>query len=115
MPFRRSSELLVSDRFEEISKRCSTLPGSGSGESRMLSQQELRSGMITGCDNRPRFCPAGMPFFYLSRPQVRMIPVLNNSLFLDCLNTKLFKSLETVLHGFEFFGGVPPANSRLRL
>jgi hypothetical protein len=32
----------------------------------------------------------------------------NNSLVFDCLNTKLFKSLETVHHGFEFFGGVPP-------
>ena len=47
------------------------------------------------------------PFFYLSRPQVRMIPLLTNSLVFDCLNTKVFKSLETILHGFEFFGGVP--------
>ena len=36
-----------------------------------------------------------------------MIPLLTNSLVFDCLNTKLFKSLENVLHGFEFFGGVP--------
>jgi len=36
-----------------------------------------------------------------------MIPWLTNSLVFDCFNTKLFKSLETILHGFEFFGGVP--------
>src|SRR5882762_8315800 len=30
-----------------------------------------------------------------------------NSLVFDCLNTKVLKSLETILHGFEFFGGVP--------
>ena len=32
---------------------------------------------------------------------------MTNSLVFDCLNTKVFKSLETILHGFEFFGGVP--------
>ena len=47
------------------------------------------------------------PVFYLSRPQVRMIPLLTSSLVFDCLNTNVFKSLETILHGFEFFGGVP--------
>ena len=50
---------------------------------------------------------ATRPVFYLSRPQVRMIPLLTNSLVFDCLSTKVFKSLETILHGFEFFGGVP--------
>src|SRR6516164_7761932 len=35
-----------------------------------------------------------------------MIPLLTNSLFFDCLNTKLSKSLETILHGFELFEGV---------
>ena len=30
----------------------------------------------------------------------------NNSLVFDCLNTELLESLETILHGFEFFGGV---------
>jgi hypothetical protein len=33
-------------------------------------------------------------------------PFFDCSVF-DCLNTKVFKSLETILHGFEFFGGVP--------
>jgi hypothetical protein len=36
-----------------------------------------------------------------------MISLLTNSLVFDCLNTKVFKSLETIVHGFEFFGGVP--------
>jgi len=36
-----------------------------------------------------------------------MIPLLTNSLVFGCLNTKVPKSLETILHGFEFFGGVP--------
>ena len=36
-----------------------------------------------------------------------MIPLLTSSLVFDCLNTNVFKSLETILHGFEFFGGVP--------
>jgi hypothetical protein len=48
-----------------------------------------------------------LPVFYLSRPQVRMIPLLTNSLVFDCHKTKVFKSLETILHGFELFGGVP--------
>ena len=51
--------------------------------------------------------PGYPPRFYLSRRQVRMIPLLTNSLVFDCLNTEVFKSLETILHGFEFFGGVP--------
>jgi hypothetical protein len=28
-------------------------------------------------------------------------------LIFDCLNTQLFRSLDTVLHRFEFIGGVP--------
>jgi hypothetical protein len=51
--------------------------------------------------------PGHAPCFYLSRSQVRMIPLLTNSLVFDCLNTKLLKSRETILHGFEFFDGVP--------
>jgi len=50
------------------------------------------------------------PFFLTAQTpgaKVRMIPLLTNSLVFDCLNTKVFKSLETILHGFEFFGGVP--------
>jgi len=45
--------------------------------------------------------------FLSVQTQVRMIPLLTNSLVFDCLNTKVLKSLETILHGFEFFGGVP--------
>ena len=51
--------------------------------------------------------PGHAPYFYLSRSQVRMIPLLTNSLVFDCLNTKLLKSRETILHGFEFVDGVP--------
>ena len=47
------------------------------------------------------------PRFLSVQTQVRMIPLLTNSLVFDCLNTKVLKSLETILHGFEFFGGVP--------
>ena len=47
-----------------------------------------------------------VPLFICPDP-VRMIPLLTNSLVFDCLNTKVLKSLETIPHGFEFFGGVP--------
>jgi len=33
--------------------------------------------------------------------------LVDHSLVFDCLKTKVLKSLETILHGFEFFGGVP--------
>jgi hypothetical protein len=51
--------------------------------------------------------PGHPPRFLSAHTQVRMAHFLTNSLVFDCLNTKLFKSLETILHGFEFFGGVP--------
>ena len=46
------------------------------------------------------------PFFICPDPGAND-PLLTNSLVFDCLNTKVLKSLETILHGFEFFGGVP--------
>src|SRR5437899_10574175 len=50
----------------------------------------------------------GYPHRFLSvQTQVRMIPLLTNSLVFDCLNTKVLQSLETILHGFDFFVGVP--------
>src|SRR6267143_1554439 len=58
----------------------------------------------TGSLNRN---PGYPPRFLSVQTQVRMIPLLTNSLVFDCLNTKVLKSLETILHGFEFFGGVP--------
>ena len=51
--------------------------------------------------------PGYAPHFLSVQTQVRMISLLTNSLVFDCLNTKVLKSLETILHGFEFFGGVP--------
>ena len=83
------------------------VPGSGSGESRMLSQQELRSGMITGYEQPTSFLSGRHVVFLSIQTSGANDCRAEQSLFLDCLNTKLFKSLETVLHGFEFFGGMP--------
>jgi hypothetical protein len=50
----------------------------------------------------------GLPAPFFNCPDPRCDDsLLTNSLVFDCLNTKVFRSLETILHGFEFFGGVP--------
>jgi len=56
--------------------------------------------------------PGPVPFFICPEPQVRMIPLLTNSLVFDCLNTKVLKSLETILHSFEFLSAECPCQFR---
>ena len=51
--------------------------------------------------------PSYPPRFLSVQTQVRMIALSTNSLVFGCLGTKVFEPLETSLHGFEFFGGVP--------
>ena len=67
--------------------------------------RELTSTMILRCEH-PASC--GMQERPIKIYGLAWVSLSStSSLVFDCLNTKLSTSLDTVLHGFEFLGGMP--------
>ena len=100
-------------RAQETSRR-PTIAGrvdkARSGYNKGTIRADIRYLVVSRDVRRHRLISSGYTLYchgYFLKPEPGLpAPFLNCSVF-HCLDTKVFESLETILHGFEFFSGVP--------